>query len=40
MGLAGRQMVMEQHSADRMVSELKDIYGRLLERASPKAEPA
>jgi glycosyltransferase involved in cell wall biosynthesis len=40
MGLAGRQMVMERHSADRMVSELKDIYGRLLERASPKAEPA
>lgn len=40
MGLAGRQMVMERHSADRMVSELKDIYGRLLERAKLKVEPA
>jgi glycosyltransferase involved in cell wall biosynthesis len=40
MGLAGRQMVIERHSSDRMVSELKDIYGRLLERASLKAEPA
>lgn len=40
MGLAGRQMVMERHSSDRMVSELKDVYGRLLERASLKAESA
>jgi hypothetical protein len=31
---------MERHSADRMVSELKNIYDRLLERASLKAEPA
>lgn len=40
MGLAGRQMVMERHSSDRMVSELKVIYGKLLERAKLKAEPA
>jgi glycosyltransferase involved in cell wall biosynthesis len=40
MGLAGRHMVMERHSSDRMVRELKDIYRRLLERASLKAEPA
>jgi glycosyltransferase involved in cell wall biosynthesis len=39
MGLAGRQMVMERHSSDRMVSELKDVYNRLLERPSLKAEP-
>jgi glycosyltransferase involved in cell wall biosynthesis len=40
MGLAGRQMVMERHSSDRMVSELKHIYGTLLKRADLKAEPA
>ena len=40
MGLAGRQMVMERHSSDRMVRELKDIYGKLLERASLEVEPA
>jgi glycosyltransferase involved in cell wall biosynthesis len=40
MGLAGRQIVMERHSSDRMVSELKEVYGKLLERASLKAEPA
>lgn len=40
MGLAGREMVMEKHSADRMVRELKDVYVRLLERASLKADTA
>ena len=40
MGFAGRQMVMERYSSIRMVSELKAVYGRLLERASLKAEPA
>jgi glycosyltransferase involved in cell wall biosynthesis len=40
MGIAGRQMVMERHSSDRMVRELKGVYGMLLERASLKAEPA
>jgi glycosyltransferase involved in cell wall biosynthesis len=40
MGIAGRQMVMEKHSADRMVRELKDVYLRLVERASLKAETA
>jgi glycosyltransferase involved in cell wall biosynthesis len=40
MGLAGRQIVMERHSSDRMVTELKEVYGKLLERAGLKAEPA
>jgi glycosyltransferase involved in cell wall biosynthesis len=40
MGLVGRQMVMEKHGADRMVRELKDVYGRLLEQASLKAQTA
>jgi glycosyltransferase involved in cell wall biosynthesis len=40
MGLAGRQMVLERHGSDRMVSELKGIYLRLLERASVSPEPA
>ena len=40
MGFAGRQMVMERYSSNRMVSELKAVYSRLLERASFKAEPA
>jgi glycosyltransferase involved in cell wall biosynthesis len=40
MGIAGRQMVMERHSSDRMVRELKGVYRMLLERASLKAEPA
>ena len=40
MGLAGRAMVMEKHSADRMVRELKDVYVRLLERAGLKVETA
>lgn len=39
MGIAGRQIVMERHASDRMVAELKDVYGRLLERATLKAEP-
>jgi hypothetical protein len=39
MGLAGQQIVMEQHSSNRIVSELKDIYGRLLELASLKTQP-
>jgi glycosyltransferase involved in cell wall biosynthesis len=38
MGIAGRRMVMENHSADRMVRELKDVYLRLVERAGRKAE--
>jgi hypothetical protein len=40
MGLVGRQMVMERHNADRMAREIKSIYTRLLERTSPKTEPA
>jgi len=40
MGIAGRQMVMEKHGSDRMVSDLKDVYSRLLERARLNAEPA
>jgi glycosyltransferase involved in cell wall biosynthesis len=40
MGLAGRQIVMERHSSERMVRELKDVYRTLLERASLKAQPA
>jgi hypothetical protein len=40
MGLAGRQMVLERHGSDRMVSELKGVYLRLLERASVSPEPA
>lgn len=40
MGLAGRQLVMEKHGAERMVKELKDVYGMLLERADLKAQPA
>jgi glycosyltransferase involved in cell wall biosynthesis len=40
MGIAGRRMVMENHSADRMVRELKDVYLRLVERAGRKAETA
>jgi glycosyltransferase involved in cell wall biosynthesis len=40
MGLAGRDMVIEKHSADRMVRELKDVYVRLLDRASLKVETA
>ncbi len=40
MGLAGRQMVMERHSPERMVSELKAVYTRLLEQASLKPETA
>lgn len=40
MGLAGRQMVMERYSSNRMVGELKAVYSRLVERASLKAEPA
>ena len=39
MGLAGRQMVIERHSSDRMVNELKHVYGTLLERARLKATP-
>jgi glycosyltransferase involved in cell wall biosynthesis len=40
MGLAGQQMVMERHSAERMVRELKEIYTGLLDGASPNAQPA
>ncbi len=40
MGLAGRQMVMDRYGSERMVSELKQVYARLLERATLKAEPA
>jgi len=40
MGLAGRQMVMERHSSDRMVSELKGVYTKLLEQASLSPELA
>jgi glycosyltransferase involved in cell wall biosynthesis len=32
MGAAGRRMVLERYGADRMVNELKQIYGALLER--------
>ena len=31
MGLAGRQMVLERHSPERMVGEIKSVYTRLLE---------
>jgi len=37
MGLAGRQMAMERHSPERMVSKLKDLYARLLEARQPTA---
>lgn len=30
MGLAGRQMVLDRHSPERMVSEIKSVYARLL----------
>lgn len=31
MGNTGRQMVLERHGSSRMVSELKEVYRRLLE---------
>lgn len=40
MGAAGRRMVLERYGADRMVAELKVIYGGLLEGKSLKAETA
>jgi glycosyltransferase involved in cell wall biosynthesis len=38
MGVAGRRMVLERYGADRMVSELKHIYGTLLERKASKVQ--
>lgn len=38
MGVAGRELVLKKHSADRMVKELKEIYSRLLENAALKLE--
>jgi glycosyltransferase involved in cell wall biosynthesis len=38
MGAAGRRMVLERYGADRMVSELKQIYSTLLERKTLKVE--
>ena len=40
MGSAGHKIVMEQHSADRMVRELKAVYERLMRRAHVRAEAA
>jgi glycosyltransferase involved in cell wall biosynthesis len=40
MGLAGRQLVMERHGSDRMVTEVKAVYTALLEQARLKPEPA
>ena len=36
MGVAGRRMVLERYGADRMVTELKQIYNALLERKTLK----
>jgi glycosyltransferase involved in cell wall biosynthesis len=38
MGIAGRSLVLERHGADRMVNELKDLYGNLLKRKVLKPE--
>jgi glycosyltransferase involved in cell wall biosynthesis len=38
MGAAGRRMVLERYGADRMVSDLKQIYNGLLERKALKVE--
>ena len=38
MGAEGRRMVLERYGADRMVSELKQIYSTLLERKTLKVE--
>ena len=40
MGAAGRRMVLERYGADRMVNELKQIYGALLERKTLKVGTA
>jgi glycosyltransferase involved in cell wall biosynthesis len=39
MGDAGRRMVLERHGADRMVTELKELYRNLLAQSSLKLEP-
>jgi len=40
MGKSGRQMVLERYGSGRMVSELKLVYGRLIEGARVKVETA
>ena len=40
MGTSGRQMVLERYGSGRMVSELKRVYGRLIERAHVNVETA
>jgi glycosyltransferase involved in cell wall biosynthesis len=40
MGASGRRMVLDRYGSSRMVSELKLVYSRLLERARLKVETA
>jgi glycosyltransferase involved in cell wall biosynthesis len=40
MGRAGHRLVLDRYGADRMVSELKQVYARLLERGHRTRETA